>query len=168
MIAFGMLQPHPQPSVVDHPQERRQLGSPRRRRISEVADAVGLSTHALRYYERAGLIDPVDRAESGHRRFTDDDLDWIGFVTRLRATGMPIRELQEFAALRRDDQASTEREIEVLEGHRAHVIQRIRELGANLDIIDEAIAERRTLLGESGGPARVHHMRPRADGRAPR
>ena len=37
--------------------------------ISEVAEATGLSTHTLRYYERAGLmLDPVDRASSSHRR----------------------------------------------------------------------------------------------------
>jgi DNA-binding transcriptional MerR regulator len=49
-----------------------------------------LSTHTLRYYERAGLLDPVGRAESGHRRYVAADLAWLDFLTRLRATGMAI------------------------------------------------------------------------------
>ena len=39
--------------------------------ISEAASATGLSTHTLRYYERAGLmLEPVDRASSTHRRYS--------------------------------------------------------------------------------------------------
>lgn len=61
--------------------------------ISEAAAATGLSTHTLRYYERAGLmLDPIDRASSTHRRYTESDIGWVQFLTRLRSTGMPIRD----------------------------------------------------------------------------
>ncbi len=100
---------------------------------------MGVSTHALRYYERAGLIDPIDRAESGHRRFTDEDLDWIRFVTRLRATGMPIRRLQEYAALRRGTGGTEERQLALLEKHRADVIARLSGLHRNLGVIEQTI-----------------------------
>ena len=69
--------------------------------IQQVAERTGLSAHTLRYYERAGLLDPVGRAESGRRRYAAANLAWLDFLTRLRATGMPIRQMQEFAALRR-------------------------------------------------------------------
>ncbi len=127
MIAFGMLQPE------------APLRRPPAKRISEVADSVGVSTHALRYYERAGLIDPIDRAESGHRRFTDEDLDWIRFVTRLRATGMPIRRLQEYAALRRGNAGTEKRQLALLEKHRADVLARLSELRRNLMLIEQTI-----------------------------
>jgi len=134
MIAFGMLQP--------------EATAPRRpvKRISEVADSVGLSTHALRYYERAGLIDPIDRAESGHRRFTDEDLDWIVFVARLRATGMPIRRLQEYAALRRRSGGTDERQLALLENHRDDVVARMSELHENLALIERTIETCRNRL----------------------
>ena len=55
----------------------------------------------LRYYERAGLmLRRVGRAPSSHRRYTADDVRWIVLLTRLRATGMPIRRVREYAALR--------------------------------------------------------------------
>src|SRR5688572_7208302 len=67
--------------------------------ISQAARATGVSAHTLRY-ERAGLmLDPVDRAESSHRRYTERELTWITLLTRLRGTGMPIRRIAEYAEL---------------------------------------------------------------------
>ncbi|MEM8535189.1 MAG: MerR family transcriptional regulator, partial [Chloroflexota bacterium] len=68
--------------------------------IQQVAAATGLSSYTLRYYERIGLLDPVGRATSGHRRYTTHDIEWIAFLNRLRAIGMPIRQMQEYAELR--------------------------------------------------------------------
>jgi DNA-binding transcriptional MerR regulator len=69
--------------------------------ISDAARASGVSAHTLRYYERAGLLDPVDRAASGHRRYAEEDLARIQFLTKLRSTGMPIRQIREYAELMR-------------------------------------------------------------------
>jgi hypothetical protein len=60
--------------------------------IDEAAERTGLSKHTLRYYEREGLLPPIAKASSGHRRYTDDDIGWVRFLQLLRATGMPIRE----------------------------------------------------------------------------
>ena len=63
--------------------------------IAEAAERTGLTTHTLRYYERDGLmLGAVDRSASGHRRYTERDLAWIEMITRLRSTGMPIREVR--------------------------------------------------------------------------
>jgi DNA-binding transcriptional MerR regulator len=109
------------------------------KRISEVARAVGVSTHALRYYEREGLIDPVGRADSGHRRFSEEDLSWIEFLTRLRAAGMPIRRLHEYARLRRAGGDTPERRFALIEEYRDVMLQRLRELERNLAAIEDAI-----------------------------
>ena len=67
--------------------------------IAEVAERTGLTRHALRYYERDGLMLGVGRADSGHRRYSERDLGWIELITKLRATGMPIREVRRYAEL---------------------------------------------------------------------
>jgi hypothetical protein len=63
--------------------------------ISEAAEQTGLTAHTLRYYERAGLmLDRVDRVGHGassHRRYGEDDVRWVLLLSKLRATGMPIR-----------------------------------------------------------------------------
>ena len=67
--------------------------------IAEAAEASGLSVHTLRYYERTGLLEPVSRNGSGHRRYRAADLERIAFLTKLRATGMPIRDVRRYAEL---------------------------------------------------------------------
>ena len=69
--------------------------------IAQVAAATGLSTHTLRYYERIGLLDSVQRRDNGHRVFRAEDMTWLAFLLRLRDTGMPIAQMQQYAALRR-------------------------------------------------------------------
>jgi DNA-binding transcriptional MerR regulator len=52
--------------------------------IQEVAQATGLTPHTLRYYERIGLIHPINREENTRRRYTADDVGWIDFLLKLR------------------------------------------------------------------------------------
>ena len=119
-----------------------------------MARAVGVSTHALRYYEREGLIDRVDRADSGHRRFSDQDLSWIEFLTRLRAAGMPIRRLHEYAELRRAGLDTQERRMALIEEHRSVILQRLRELERHLALIEEPRASAKPIELRPGREAR--------------
>ena len=107
--------------------------------------------HTLRYYERIGFIAPVNRAIIGHRRYTDADLEWIGFLKKLRTTGMPIAKMKEFVELtRRGDGAVVERRA-LLEEHDRAVERAIEELSEN----------RGTNLQKYGATASHHIVRPR-------
>jgi DNA-binding transcriptional MerR regulator len=87
--------------------------------IDEAAARTGLSKHTLRYYEREGLLPPVGKAPSGHRRYTDDDIGWARFLQLLRATGMPIREAKEFVTLTWAGDHTIPQRVEVLSAYRA-------------------------------------------------
>jgi DNA-binding transcriptional MerR regulator len=100
--------------------------------IAEATEVSGLTAHTLRYYERAGLLEPR-RAANGHRRFTDDDLQRVHFVQKLRATGMPIRDVRRYFNA---DQAER---LQILEEHRRHVLSDIEELTGALELIDYKI-----------------------------
>ncbi|MBW4567772.1 MAG: MerR family transcriptional regulator [Tolypothrix carrinoi HA7290-LM1] len=107
--------------------------------IQQVAALTGLSVHTLRYYERQGLLEPVNRAANGHRRYRTDDITRIEFLTRLRTTGMPIRQMQEFANLYREKpEAISDRRL-ILEAHERQVQEGIRELNHNLEVIQKKI-----------------------------
>jgi DNA-binding transcriptional MerR regulator len=115
--------------------------------IAEAAEATGLTTHTLRYYERDGLLlDAVDRASSGHRRYSGEDLGWIRMVTRLRATGMPIREVRQYAVLVRAGDGNEDERLELLRAHRDRVRAQLVEVATHLDAIELKIDlyERRT------------------------
>src|SRR3989442_12169802 len=82
------------------------------RTFQQVAQQTGLSIDTLRYYERIGLLEPVGRAQNGHRRYTQHDLAWIDLLMRLRDTGMPRAQMVRFAELRRQGSATlTERRL---------------------------------------------------------
>jgi DNA-binding transcriptional MerR regulator len=107
--------------------------------ISDVAEATGLTNHTLRYYERAGLLLGVGRNGSGHRRYNAQDVDWVVLVTRLRATGMPIRLIRRYAELVRAGEGNEAERLALLEAHRADVVAKIDELQHNLELIDYKI-----------------------------
>ncbi|RKE35819.1 MerR family transcriptional regulator [Paraburkholderia sp. BL23I1N1] len=108
--------------------------------IGEVAGAIGVSTHTLRYYEQAGLIRAVGRTQAGHRLYSPADLDWLQFVMRLKATGMPIAGMQAFAALRAEGDPTIGERRDMLVAHRDAVLARIAELQSNLGAITDKIA----------------------------
>jgi DNA-binding transcriptional MerR regulator len=108
--------------------------------IAQAADAVGVSPHTIRYYERAGLLKPIDRNGSGHRRFTEEDIAWLVTCTRLRATGMPIRRIREYAELVRAGEGNEDERLALLEGHREAVLEQLDAMRRNLEAIDYKIA----------------------------
>ncbi|CAM3617772.1 MerR family transcriptional regulator [Nocardioides zeicaulis] len=109
--------------------------------IAEAAEQTGLTAHTLRYYERDGLmLRSVERASSGHRRYTDEDLRWIEMVTRLRATGMPIRDVRRYAALVREGAGNEDERLALLLAHRQTVEQQLAEVTSHLRAIDHKIA----------------------------
>lgn len=116
-------------------------------RVGEAAREAGVSIDTLRYYEREDLL-RTERTASGHRRYSQGDLDWIGVLTCLRDTGMPIRRMREFATLvGEDDDATIGARIELLEEHRTEVLRRIREFQDNLERVEGKLAWYRSRLG---------------------
>jgi DNA-binding transcriptional MerR regulator len=109
--------------------------------ISEAAERTGLSTHTLRYYEREGLmLSGVDRASSTHRRYSDGDITWVEFLTKLRSTAMPIAKVREYVDLVRLGEASTPARLELLLKHRESVIAQLDEMTNSLAAIDYKIS----------------------------
>jgi DNA-binding transcriptional MerR regulator len=108
--------------------------------ISAAATASGLTAYTLRYYEQIGLIAPVDR-QSGARRYHADDMRWLEFLVRLRATGMSMRDMQRYAQLRRQGEAPdslAERQT-LLEHHARRLEQDMHALGETLQTIRNKI-----------------------------
>jgi len=117
--------------------------------IAEVAERTGLTAHTLRYYERAGLLLEVGRdASSGHRRYGSRDIEWITLCTRLRATGMPIRRIREYADLVRAGEGNEADRLGILEAHRVDVLDKIAELELSLERIDYKVNLYREKLGQ--------------------
>ncbi|MFC4004510.1 MerR family transcriptional regulator [Prauserella oleivorans] len=107
--------------------------------IAQVARRTGLSVDTLRYYERIRLLDPPARDQAGRRVYSDADLAWLRFLTRLRTAGMPIRRMREYARLRGRGPASAPRRKAMLVEQRGVVTRRIAELRDCLEVLDHEI-----------------------------
>src|SRR6266851_314583 len=95
--------------------------------IQQMAKVTGLSAHTLRYYERAGLmIQHVGREDgNGYRSYSQKHVAWIEFLKRLRATGMPIRDIQRYTGLCRQGEQTMPARLQLLKQHQNRVEQHL-------------------------------------------
>ncbi|KQY55764.1 MerR family transcriptional regulator [Aeromicrobium sp. Root495] len=108
--------------------------------IAEAVEITGLTAHTLRYYERDGLLlTDVDRDSAGRRLYSEGDLTWIELVTKLRSTGMPIRDVRRYAELVRAGEHTQGERLALLRSHRAHVMEQLAEITDHLGAIDRKI-----------------------------
>ena len=68
-------------------------------KIAEVSERYDLSVDTLRYYERVGLLPPVNRSESGIRDYKEMDVRRVEFIKCMRSAGLPIEVLIEYVGL---------------------------------------------------------------------
>lgn len=104
----------------------------------QAAEKCGLTQHTLRWYERIGLLDRIDRTADGRRLFSDADLDWLVLLSRLRSTRMPVRDMQRYAGLVRSGAGEQER-LELLERHRERVRLALLEQQECLALLEQKI-----------------------------
>ncbi|WP_315810666.1 MULTISPECIES: MerR family transcriptional regulator [unclassified Bradyrhizobium] len=109
-------------------------------KIGELAKRSGLSAYTIRYYERIGLLPYADRDHSRQRDYDASILIWIEFLGRLKTTGMPIRDMLRYAALRERGVGTEPERRDLLEQHRERVRAHVADLQACLLVLDTKIA----------------------------
>ena len=102
---------------------------------AEMSERTGVSIDTLRYYERESLLQNVARAESGHRRYSEDDVLWVEVLRCLRETGMTIDQLRHYCELGAQGDHTEPERYRMLMAHRALVEDQIAERERALDLI---------------------------------
>jgi DNA-binding transcriptional MerR regulator len=97
-------------------------------RIGELADRVGVTAKAIRYYEEVGLVPPPSRSEGGYRLYSADDERRLRFIATARRVGFALGEIEEMLALRERGQPpcayvadAVERRILEIDEHQAQL-----------------------------------------------
>lgn len=108
--------------------------------IQEAARRTGLTAYTIRYYEKEGLLSLVPRDPQGRRVFDDAGLDWLGYLTCLRLTGMPIATMRRIAELQAQGDATIPERRKLLEAHRVELGHRLEQIHSALDRVDHKIA----------------------------
>jgi len=96
--------------------------------IKAAAEKFGLTPNTLRFYEKEGLLPQVERSQSGIRRYTDEDLEWLSLICCLKNTGMGIKQIREFVNLTLLGPETLYQRCQLLRQHKAEVEGRIAEM----------------------------------------
>lgn len=120
--------------------------------IGDVAARTGLSVHALRFYEREGLLlHAVVRDDGGRRRYLVDDIAWIELITRLRASGMPLGDIRRFADLVRAGAGNEHERLALLREHQERVEAQLEELQRCHELISWKVQHYDEQVSTNGG-----------------
>lgn len=109
-------------------------------KIAEVSERYSISTDTLRFYERVGLIPPVNRNGSGIRDYCEVDLKRIEFIKCMRRAGLPIEVLIEYIGLVQQGDATIAARREILQEQRELLSTKLQELQKTLDLLDYKIS----------------------------
>jgi DNA-binding transcriptional MerR regulator len=109
-------------------------------RISEVSEQCGVSADTLRYYERIGLLPPVNRNNGGIREYGDIDVKRVEFIKCMRSVGLPIEVLIEYFKLVQQGDHTIEARKEILIEQRAQLATKMEEMQGTLDFLDYKIS----------------------------
>jgi len=120
-------------------------------RISELAGRAGVSTSAVRYYERIGLLPAPTRTDNGYRDYNDTSVVRLVFVTQGKRIGLTLEQIIDLLPIwdgvncpETHDQISR-----LVESKRVEVLERMQELQAFAD----QLAHVRDALRQSPPPA---------------
>jgi DNA-binding transcriptional MerR regulator len=108
-------------------------------KIAEVSEQYEMSTDTLRYYERVGLIPPVNRNDSGIRDYNELDLRRVEFIKCMRSAGLPVEVLIDYVALVQQGDETIEARKEILKEQRELLVARMKEMQKTLDILEHKI-----------------------------
>ncbi len=107
--------------------------------IKQVSEKTKLKAHVLRYYEREGLLPFVSRSESGIRRYSEDDLEWIGLICCLKNTGMAIKQIKKFVELSMQGGKTLKQRCDMLAEHKKDVEAQIEKMQKHLRKVEHKI-----------------------------
>ncbi len=127
--------------------------------IAQVSEKYKISQDTLRYYERIGLIPPVNRNRGQIRDYTEEDERWVEFVTCMRSAGLSIEVLIEYVALFQQGDRTNETRKALLVEQRDLLASRVQELQKTLDRLnmkierydDVLLRRERTMSGFADG-----------------
>lgn len=105
-------------------------------KISEVSKEYDISPDTLRYYERVGLLPPVNRNDSGIRDFNQTDIEWVEFIKCMRNAGLTIDVLTKYVELVQQGDQTIEVRKQILIDQRDELVEKMEEMRQTLELLN--------------------------------
>lgn len=104
--------------------------------IKDVSEKTGFSTYTLRYYEKEGVLQGVKRDDSGHRAYSQNDIDVLHFLNCLKMTDMSVKDIKKFTTLLYEGDETIPERLELLKKQKREVIKKLERTKESLEHID--------------------------------
>ena len=108
--------------------------------IKEVSEQYDISKDTLRYYEKVGMIPPVNRNASGVRNYTEEDLKWVSLAKCMRSAGLPVEALAEYVRLFRQGDETIPARLNLLLEQKEVLNSQLKQIETTLQRLDAKIA----------------------------
>ena len=103
--------------------------------VKEAADLVGLSPHAVRYYDKAGLIPDLDRSYTNARLFSEQSLNWLKMIHCLRMTGLSIEGIRKYIEMCLEGDSTIPQRAQIIFEQEKVLRDMMRDLKSQLDVL---------------------------------
>ena len=100
--------------------------------IRQVCDRFGLTPDTLRYYEKTGVIPPVNRSASGVRDYDAEALSWVENAVCMRSAGVPVERIAEYVRLFQAGDSTIAARRDLLAGVREELLEQRRQLDGEI------------------------------------
>ncbi|MGH3650467.1 MAG: heavy metal-responsive transcriptional regulator [Acidimicrobiia bacterium] len=114
-------------------------------KIGQLAERTGVSTKAIRYYEKIGVLPEPSRSPNGYRSYGPGSVDRIRFVQDAKSASLSLLEIQMILDLRDSGESTCGHVITGLEGHLAEVDRQMDDLKRTRQRLAEIIERARSL-----------------------
>jgi len=103
--------------------------------VKQMAEKMGLTAYAVRYYDNAGLIPEVGRSSGNSRLFSDYNLAWLKIVHCLRSTGLPITEVRRYIQMCQEGDSTIPERAAMIAAQEKSLRAQLDELNRQMEIL---------------------------------
>ena len=115
----------------------------------EAAKITGLSTAALRYYEKEKLLPQITRNSQKYRQYTDEDIEWIKMIQCMRTANIPIHSIKEYVSLLIQGGKTLEQRFIMVQNHMEDIKKQMTNLQNAFDLTQKKLSFYEKLLADS-------------------
>ena len=115
----------------------------------EAAKITGLSTAALRYYEKEKLLPQITRNSQKYRQYTDEDIEWIKMIQCMRTANIPIHSIKEYVSLLIQGGKTLEQRFIMVQNHMEDIKKQMTYLQNAYDLTQKKLSFYEKLLANS-------------------
>lgn len=115
----------------------------------EAAKITGLSTAALRYYEKEKLLPQIARNSQKYRQYTDEDIEWIKMIQCMRTANIPIHSIKEYVSLLIQGGKTLEQRFIMVQNHMEDIKKQMTNLQNAFDLTQKKLSFYEKLLADS-------------------